>query len=124
MKSVGGPLFAWLVHLRQVHPLKLWSTSFSKVTFLLYFFESFSSNSLTCFSVKAIALITVPSIILCLSFNNSLNVNSIDFKEDILPFSTNIFKKFFKSLFILLLNNRSEERRVGKECRSRWSPYH
>ena len=24
-----------------------------------------------------------------------------------------------KSLFI-----RSEERRVGKECRSRWSPYH
>ena len=23
-----------------------------------------------------------------------------------------------------LLANRSEERRVGKECRSRWSPYH
>ena len=23
-----------------------------------------------------------------------------------------------------LLTNRSEERRVGKECRSRWSPYH
>ena len=22
------------------------------------------------------------------------------------------------------LNTRSEERRVGKECRSRWSPYH
>src|SRR5258708_39235117 len=22
------------------------------------------------------------------------------------------------------LNKRSEERRVGKECRSRWSPYH
>ena len=22
------------------------------------------------------------------------------------------------------LQNRSEERRVGKECRSRWSPYH
>ena len=22
------------------------------------------------------------------------------------------------------LPNRSEERRVGKECRSRWSPYH
>ena len=22
------------------------------------------------------------------------------------------------------LNYRSEERRVGKECRSRWSPYH
>ena len=23
-----------------------------------------------------------------------------------------------------LLADRSEERRVGKECRSRWSPYH
>ena len=23
-----------------------------------------------------------------------------------------------------LETNRSEERRVGKECRSRWSPYH
>ena len=23
-----------------------------------------------------------------------------------------------------ILDNRSEERRVGKECRSRWSPYH
>ena len=25
---------------------------------------------------------------------------------------------------IKLANDRSEERRVGKECRSRWSPYH
>src|ERR1017187_5951868 len=24
----------------------------------------------------------------------------------------------------LIVNVRSEERRVGKECRSRWSPYH
>ena len=23
-----------------------------------------------------------------------------------------------------IANERSEERRVGKECRSRWSPYH
>jgi len=25
---------------------------------------------------------------------------------------------------IATANRRSEERRVGKECRSRWSPYH
>ena len=25
---------------------------------------------------------------------------------------------------VLEINGRSEERRVGKECRSRWSPYH
>ena len=28
------------------------------------------------------------------------------------------------TLGISLLDCRSEERRVGKECRSRWSPYH
>ena len=27
-------------------------------------------------------------------------------------------------LFIMVFVCRSEERRVGKECRSRWSPYH
>src|SRR2546421_9007259 len=25
---------------------------------------------------------------------------------------------------VLTIDDRSEERRVGKECRSRWSPYH
>ena len=29
-----------------------------------------------------------------------------------------------KMLAHLLKYDRSEERRVGKECRSRWSPYH
>ena len=24
----------------------------------------------------------------------------------------------------IMIRSRSEERRVGKECRSRWSPYH
>ena len=28
------------------------------------------------------------------------------------------------TLFMFVLVSRSEERRVGKECRSRWSPYH
>ena len=30
----------------------------------------------------------------------------------------------FSSFFITNGSLRSEERRVGKECRSRWSPYH
>ena len=29
-----------------------------------------------------------------------------------------------KEDFLYDCNRRSEERRVGKECRSRWSPYH
>ena len=28
------------------------------------------------------------------------------------------------SMIFIALIARSEERRVGKECRSRWSPYH
>ena len=30
----------------------------------------------------------------------------------------------FRNLGLLAVDMRSEERRVGKECRSRWSPYH
>ena len=28
------------------------------------------------------------------------------------------------SAYLTAMSMRSEERRVGKECRSRWSPYH
>ena len=35
-----------------------------------------------------------------------------------------IIKGNFYHLEWLLIAERSEERRVGKECRSRWSPYH
>ena len=37
----------------------------------------------------------------------------------------NLFKKISRILVADDINiTRSEERRVGKECRSRWSPYH
>ena len=36
-------------------------------------------------------------------------------------FSKVLSTEMFVALFAL---TRSEERRVGKECRSRWSPYH
>ena len=32
--------------------------------------------------------------------------------------------RFFKMVKMVNFMLRSEERRVGKECRSRWSPYH
>ena len=40
---------------------------------------------------------------------------------------TNLYNKITKKISGIrpsLNNERSEERRVGKECRSRWSPYH
>ena len=33
-------------------------------------------------------------------------------------------KKFVVDHLLSTKRERSEERRVGKECRSRWSPYH
>ena len=44
-------------------------------------------------------------------------INLID-KNKVLAFLS------FNFIFIFLFVLRSEERRVGKECRSRWSPYH
>src|SRR2546428_8591034 len=35
-----------------------------------------------------------------------------------------MFTPFHRSGFDYSIDDRSEERRVGKECRSRWSPYH
>ena len=39
-------------------------------------------------------------------------------------FKAQKFDAPFARLFEVLGTTRSEERRVGKECRSRWSPYH
>ena len=65
-----------------------------------------------------------------------ISLNSIDkvkaFVNDVTKFNTDfdlvsgryvIDAKSIMGIFSLDLS-RSEERRVGKECRSRWSPYH
>ena len=39
------------------------------------------------------------------------------------PSSFELLLRHFKGK-IVYIDVRSEERRVGKECRSRWSPYH
>ena len=35
-----------------------------------------------------------------------------------------LIKSYLDNVFVERVQLRSEERRVGKECRSRWSPYH
>ena len=44
-------------------------------------------------------------------------INTLEIPSIILDRSGNEIGRIF-------VQNRSEERRVGKECRSRWSPYH
>ena len=55
------------------------------------------------------------------------DVDKLDIDDSLKEFlkfkvSQPIPEEFLLSLFNMLV--RSEERRVGKECRSRWSPYH
>ena len=47
-------------------------------------------------------------------------------EQDIVPLFPGMVRVFaIMTLWVLFCNlARSEERRVGKECRSRWSPYH
>ena len=45
-------------------------------------------------------------------------------KSEIGTYWWNEFQKAFNSAYEDSFETRSEERRVGKECRSRWSPYH
>ena len=53
------------------------------------------------------------------------------YEEKINTFIDDLYKQKGKLIMrkkeismITLAGGRSEERRVGKECRSRWSPYH
>ena len=46
-------------------------------------------------------------------------LQSIDKRNEM--YSQTIYNQLLNDIFLPV---RSEERRVGKECRSRWSPYH
>ena len=64
---------------------------------------------------------TILILVLCLfigSCKDSLTVN-----EEVDTITASIEQEDEISLFDFV-SQRSEERRVGKECRSRWSPYH
>ena len=58
-------------------------------------------------------------------------ITALSFSSSLTKFN-NSFDKIFINSIVLSVSfesensnaERSEERRVGKECRSRWSPYH
>ena len=43
---------------------------------------------------------------------------------DLLDIRLDELENVLKNVELIKISSRSEERRVGKECRSRWSPYH
>ena len=55
--------------------------------------------------------------------NVNLDAEDLSSDEDVLcEAKLKMFKPW--AIAMCILATRSEERRVGKECRSRWSPYH
>ena len=58
-------------------------------------------------------------------FDTMTQTREIQMLKTVIPYMKSSQKKQFAILIKYMeLQNRSEERRVGKECRSRWSPYH
>ena len=51
------------------------------------------------------------------------NILIVDDNKNVLSALRILLSDYFENI-VLLTSPRSEERRVGKECRSRWSPYH
>ena len=49
---------------------------------------------------------------------------SIYYKTEMVKVKNEIMWRAVEMPSKLVIKERSEERRVGKECRSRWSPYH
>ena len=47
-----------------------------------------------------------------------------ELKARIFPLLQSQHELWMQKMQEILAESRSEERRVGKECRSRWSPYH
>src|ERR1039457_3622119 len=55
-----------------------------------------------------------------LNFNRNKRSIVIDIKKE---HGRDLVRRLATRADAIVENNRSEERRVGKECRSRWSPY-
>ena len=80
-------------------------------------------------SVRSGAKFSMPGMmdtILNLGLNDQ-TVVSLEKKSGNARFAQDCYRRFiqmFGNVVLDIEKHRSEERRVGKECRSRWSPYH
>ena len=93
------------LHILEINPLSVVS------------FANIFSQSVGCLFVLSMVLFAVP---------NLLKVNFVPFVYFCFyfHFSRSWVKKDLAVIYVIECSARSEERRVGKECRSRWSPYH
>ena len=57
---------------------------------------------------------------------SQISPNQIDLSKETQTMTTTMPDRcrLYTKTYLSSVGDRSEERRVGKECRSRWSPYH
>ena len=91
-----------------------------------------ANSNFTCVNLISEILFLVETLILfLLAFPLSsvkLLLMNVGQKATLLTFQlmlNQVKKRFMETIYFqVFILYRSEERRVGKECRSRWSPYH
>ena len=111
--DLSGVFFVFLFWL--VYPLT--------PAFLLYFTTLFPvKKRIIQRHQKLPVVIFIPSFIFVFLLEATYLASVFTRNLEIYRYFYHIYNYGFRTFFILYL--RSEERRVGKECRSRWSPYH
>ena len=127
----------FLSHIREVFNYNLFKYFLSPFLFLFFFWDPYNSN-IGVFNVVPEVSETVLNsfhsfffILLCGSFSTILSSWSLIRSSASVILLLIPSREFLISFILLSIivclhfsSSRSEERRVGKECRSRWSPYH
>ena len=84
----------------------------------LYCWKTKPTSERSIFARLVVTLLNLPLYLL------SRQIRSMDFKVVLSGDGADEILGGYDYFKLLKLDDRSEERRVGKECRSRWSPYH
>ena len=107
-----------MLFLYELDMLSLWSTGVDNFRVFFFFFQAEDGiRDVAVTGVQTCALPICPYSVMTICHTQN------DFEKAHGPPTFTFSFRFFTFLFYVDYI-RSEERRVGKECRSRWSPYH
>ena len=100
------------------------------IFFVFFFFFFQAEDGIRDWSVTGVQTCALPICAIYGADRRLLGLNNIELITD-RPLEVNLqeikaVKRDYpdRAMVVSLMVPRSEERRVGKECRSRWSPYH
>src|SRR3712207_7689957 len=79
-------------------------------------------SSDVCSSDLNFLLIILAAVVICAIAGILIGLPTLRLRGDYIAIVTLAFGEIIR--VVAINGERSEERRVGKECRSRWSPYH